>query len=111
MRRVVDSRLQDRNTLSSDDPTMTEVTEKAQPHPTKGTSGLGNGAQAEARDRQVAAELTRLASAQMSIASAITVFNATLLVFVLREVGEGSGDGHGSRSRRQSVRPFLSSRQ
>ncbi|NOT54300.1 MAG: PAS domain-containing protein [Deltaproteobacteria bacterium] len=64
---------------------MSEVTDKEQASPTKGAAGSDNGAQTEVRDYQIVAELTRLAYAQMPVALVITVLNATLLVFVLRE--------------------------
>jgi signal transduction histidine kinase len=83
---AADSCLKDHNALSSDDTTMTEVTDKEQVPPTKGAAGLDNGVQIEARDRQIAAELTRLVYVQMPVAFAITLLNATLLVFVLRRV-------------------------
>lgn len=72
--------------LSSDNKTMTEVIKKEQIHPTKGDIVVDNGAHTEGRARQVAAELTRLVYAQVPIAFAITLLNATLLVFVLRQV-------------------------
>lgn len=64
---------------------MSEVSENTHPYPTQGPVGTDNGVQTAARDIQVAAELTRLAYAQMPVALVITVLNATLLVFVLRE--------------------------
>jgi signal transduction histidine kinase len=65
---------------------MTRVPEKEHLHPTEGTAGSDNGVQTEARGRQIVAELTRLAYAQVPIAFAITVLNATLLVFAFRQV-------------------------
>ncbi len=82
---AADSCLKDPNTLSLDDTTMSEVSGNTHPYPTKGTVGMDNGVQTAARDIQIAAELTRLAYAQMPVALVITVLNASLLVFVLRE--------------------------
>ena len=65
---------------------MTRVSEKEHLPPTEGTAGPDNGVQPEARGRQIDAELTRLAYAQVPIGFAITVLNATLLVFAFRQV-------------------------
>jgi signal transduction histidine kinase len=65
---------------------MTTVTEKEQVHPTEGAAVLDDGAHTEGRARQIAAELTRLVYAQVPVAFAVTVLNAMLLVFVLRQV-------------------------
>ena len=64
---------------------MTEMSAKEQNYPTKGTAGMDDkNTDTQARDRQIAAELTRLAYAQVPVAFAITVLNATLLAFVLQ---------------------------
>lgn len=67
---------------------MTRIPKQEHLHPTEGVAGSDNGIQTEARGRQIAAELTRLAYAQVPIAFAVTVLNATLLVFALRQIVE-----------------------
>lgn len=66
---------------------MSEATEKEQSRLSEGTGGENQDAHTEGgRAQQVAAELTRLAYAQVPTAFVITLFNATLFVFVLRQV-------------------------
>lgn len=65
---------------------MIRGAEKEELRLTEETAGADNGVQRETRARQIAAEQTRLAYAQVPIAFVVTCLNASILVFVLQQV-------------------------
>lgn len=65
---------------------MIRIIEKEGRRPAETFLSAGNTVPAEERTRQINAELTRLAYAQLPVALMVTLINATLLVFVLRQV-------------------------
>src|SRR5262245_8185741 len=69
-----------------DGESMTKGTEKRHVSLTEETAGMNNSVQTEARARQIAAEQTRLAYAQVPITFVVTCLNASILVFVLRQI-------------------------